>query len=219
MRWLAVAAICQRVAAGVAETNAVIPYETVDRLCQIAAETDQTKLVVRVCIAANHQTGSATNLAATIQSRRGHFRLELGEGGRILHFPHTKELSRENPLISVNRPKGTLGLTISAELPIPENLSFRYALLSDGVAEANRMIQSQAGWMSLLAPKAHGVGVFFRQADAGTAKVEILSANGRIEFTADEHGVVKIKLEPALVRENPEVRLSEKPLRVVPFME
>jgi hypothetical protein len=36
---------------------------------------------------------------------------------------------------------------------LPEELTFRYARLGDGVAEANRMIKVQAGMMSLFAPK------------------------------------------------------------------
>ena len=213
------AAVCLSGAMTVlAQTNAVIPYQTVDRLCEIAAETDQTKLVVRVLITSNNQAVRAADITATIQSASGSIPLEIGEGGRILNFPHTKELGRENPPIIANQPKGTLNLILTGQLAMPDSLSFRYARLGEGVAEANRMIKSQAGWFSLLAPKAQGVGFFFPKASAGQAKIKILSATGPKEFTADEHGLIQFKLEKSLLVENPEVTLSEKPMRVMPDM-
>ena len=46
----------------------------------------------------------------------------------------------------------------------------------------------------------------------------ILAGTGRKEFTADKEGLVKLKLEEALLSENPEVQLSEKPDVVLPDM-
>ena len=216
MRLVVAVVVLTGAATVLAQTNAVIPYQTVDQLWQIAADTDQTKLAVHVFIQANRRT---TNLTATIQSASGNIPLELGEGGRILKFPHTPELVRENPPIIANQPKGTMGLTLSGELVMPDGLTFRYARLGEGVAEANRMIKSQAGWFSLLAPKAQGVGFFFPKTNAVRAKIKIQSATGSKQFTADEHGLIKIKLEKSLLTENPEVMLSEKPLRVMPDLE
>jgi hypothetical protein len=107
----------------------------------------------------------------------------------------------------------------SVWLPIPDALSFRYAILGDGVAEANKMIKAQAGIMSLLAPKAKGVLFLFPKASAGKAKVIIATSAGRKESTADKDGEIELKMEKSLLSENPEVRMSEKPKAVVPDIE
>jgi len=59
----------------------------------------------------------------------------------------------------------------------------------------------------------------FPKASAGRAKVEIVSAACRQEFTADKNGRIKLKLEKTLLAENPEIKMSEKPDHIVPDME
>lgn len=219
--WLLALVVCLAGTVKVlADTNAVIPYEAVDHICEIVSQVDQTKLRVRAFLGSSNPAVYPTNITAIIQSASGMIPVQIGEDGQILNFPHRKALARENPPIITNQPKGTLGLRLSCQLALPDSLSFRYARLGEGVAEANRMIRLQAGTLlSLLAPKAQGVIFFFPKTSAGRAKIEILSATGRKEFTADEQGRIKFKVEKALLSEDPEVRLPEKPKGVRPDLE
>jgi len=203
-----------------ADTNAVIPYDTMAQICEIAAGIDQTKLVVCPMVTSKEKAVHPADILLTIQSRAsGDIPVKLGDDGQILNFPHEKKLSRENPSIRSNQPKGTLSLVVNFRIPLPEELAFRYARLGDGVAEANKAIKSQAGMLSFLAPKAEGVIFFFPKTSVGKARVEIISTTGRQEYSADEHGQVKLKLEKPLLAKNPEVKMSEKPQVVVPDME
>lgn len=202
-------------------TDAIIPYKTMDDLCQVASAVDQTKLLVRVFVSSQNKAVHPSDISLTIQSSaKGMIPVQVGTNGQILNFPHEKELSRENPSIIANQPKGTLGLSISTQIVLPEALTFHYERLGDGVAEANKAIKAQAGMLlSLLAPKAQGVVFCFPKASAGKASVVIASSAGKQAFTADEKGRVKLKLEKNLLSENPEVQLSEKPQVVVPDIE
>jgi hypothetical protein len=197
-------------------TNAVIPYKAMDDLCQVAGSADQSKLMVQVFVASTNKTVRATNLVLVIQSsHQGKIPVTVSTNGQIINFPHRKELVRENPSILANQPKGTLNLFIGYQIPL-EGLSFRYARLGHAAAEANKMIKSQAGMMSALAPKARGALFVFSKKSAEPAKVILHTASGRKEFVADKDGRVKLKLEESLLSENPEVQMSEKPDVVLP---
>ena len=215
--WLvAGAGICFGIAPTRAETNAIIPYKAMADLYQIASSADQSKLMVQVFIASTNKAVRATNILLTIQSAsQGKIPVTVSTNGRIIDFPHRQELVRENPSILANQPKGTLNLFIGYQIPL-EGLSFRYSRLGHAVVEANRMIKSQAGMMALLAPKARGVLFVFPRNSSEKAKVTILAASVRKEFVANKEGQVKLKLEEALLSENPEVQLSEKPEGVLP---
>ena len=217
--WLtAVALMCFGVAPTTRadSTNAVIPYKAMDDLWQIAHSADQSKLMVQVFVASANKAVRATNIALTIQSAsQGNLPVNVSTNGQIIDFPHRKELVQENPPILANQPKGTLNLFIGYQIPL-EGLSFRYARLGHATAEANKMIKSQAGMASMLAPKAQGVVFVFPKKSSEPAKITILIATGKKEFIADKDGRVKLRLEESLLSENPEVQLSEKPDVVLP---
>jgi len=203
-----------------ADTNAVIPYKSLDELCQMIAAVDPAKLDVRVFVSSQNKAVRPPDISLTIQSAsKGRIPVPVGTNGQVLKFPHEKELRRENPSIIANQPKGTLSLLISMRLPQSDELTFRYKRLGNGVAELNKAIKAQAGLLSFLAPKAEGVIFFFPKASAGKAKVEIASTSRKLAYTADAQGHVKLKMDKALLLENPEVRVSEKPQSIVPDME
>jgi hypothetical protein len=203
-----------------ATTNATIPYKTMEELCRMADGVDSTKLLVRVVVTATNRVVAPSDIRLTIQSAsQGPIPVHLVTNGQVLNFPHQKELSRENPPIVANQPKGTLSVSISFQLALPDALTFRYARLADGVAETNKLIKEQAGLMSFLAPKVRGVIFIFPETSAGKAKVTIAGASGHTEYVVDAKGQVRLKLEKSLVAKNPEVQLSEKPLGLLPDIE
>jgi hypothetical protein len=203
-----------------ADTNAVIPYQTIADLCQIADEVDRSKLNVRVFVSSNDKAVRPSDIRLIIQSAaKGMISVSIGTNGQLLDFPRQKELRRENPSIVANQPKGTLNLSISVGLVIPDEFTFRYNRLGDGLAEVNKAIKAQAGLMSWLAPTPKGVIFCFPKASAGKARIEIMSVAGRKAYTADTNGQVKLRLGKALLKENPIVQVSEQPGDIVPDME
>ncbi len=221
--FLASLAIAQSAAQPVraAETNAAIPYKTLDEMFQPIAKIDQSRLEIRALVSSTNRAVHPSDITLTIHSaRKGMMPLMLGTNGQILEFPHDKELLRENPDVIANQPKGALQLWVFMQIPPPEGLTFRYNRLADGVAEMNKAIHAQAGMvLSVIAPKIKGVIFFFPKAGAAKATVEIESAAGVKRYTADKVGRIKLKLEKALLTENPEIKVSEMPASIVPDME
>jgi hypothetical protein len=162
----------------------------------------------------------STDISLTIQSAaKGPIPVQIGTNGQVLNFSHEKELRRENPPVIANQPKGTLNLFLNVQMMMPEGLTYSYRRLGDVIAEANKLIKVQAGMLYPFAPKMRGVVFIFPKSSAGKAKVEIVPPAGRREYTADANGRVKLKLEKALLAEDLEIRLSEKPQQVVADIE
>lgn len=221
--WLAVLAVvlsCAMQPSCAADTNAAIPYKTFYDMFQPIAVVDQTKLEIHAFVSSTNKAVRPPDIRLTIHSTaKGLIPVQLGTNGQVINFPLEKDLRRENPFVVANQPAGTIELWVTIQIPPSDDLTFRYSRLGDGIAEINKSIKAQAGMMlSLLAPKVEGVVFLFPKASAGKAKVEIASAAGRREYTADKDGVVKMKLEKPLLAENPEVKVSEKPEHIVPDM-
>jgi hypothetical protein len=219
--WLAVLVFvlsCVMPSSRAADTNAVIPYKTLDEIFRPITVVDPTKLEIRVFVSSSNKAVHSSDISLTIQSAtKGMIPVLLGTNGQVLKFPDETNLRRENPPVIANQPKGTVRLLVTLQIPPSDELTFRYNRLGNGVAEINKSIKAQAGMvLSLLAPKVQGVVFFFPKASAGKAKVEIASTAGKREYTADKHGQIKLKLDKALLAENPEVRVSEKPASIVP---
>ena len=184
------------------------------------AGVDPAKLQIHLFISSTNKAIPPADITLAIHSTvRGWIPISMNTNGRVLAFPMDKDLRRENPPIMANLPKGALRVAIAIQIPPTNALTFRYSRLADGVAEINKAIRTQAGIiLSLFVPKVHSVVFLFPRAGAGKATVEILSASGSRKYTADKYGMVKLKLEKALIVENPGVKLSEKPEHIVPDM-
>ena len=112
----------------IAGTNAVIPYKTMDDICQAADSVDQTKLLASAYVTSKNTTVRLADISLTIQSAvKGPIPVQIGTNGQILSFPHEKALRRENPPVIANQPKGTLNLSLNARLDMPEGLTFSYS--------------------------------------------------------------------------------------------
>ena len=210
-----------------------IPYKMADDLWQLINGTDKTKFNLWASIASTNKAVQPGDIHIMIQSAvKGPISVRLGTNGQVVDFPHDEALRHENPPVTVN-PSGGGSLTISAYMPVPEDLTFRYNRLGDGVAEANNTIAKAEnkiirpdylGWANYInwyfstsrKLKVQGVDFVFSKSSARTATVEIMAAAGTKTYKADANGQIKLILDKSLLLENPEVKVSEKPLMMGP---
>jgi hypothetical protein len=210
-----------------------IPYKMADDLWQLINGTDKTKFNLWASISSTNKAVQPGDIQIMIHSAvKGPISVRLGTNGQVMDFPHDEALRHENPPVTVNPSSGG-SLTIGAYLPVPEDLTFRYNRLGDGVAEANNTIAKAEnkiirpgylGWANYInwyfstsrKLKVQGVDFVFPKSSARTATVEIMAAAGTKTYKADANGQIKLKLDKSLLLENPEVKVSEKPLMMGP---
>jgi RNA polymerase sigma factor (sigma-70 family) len=202
-------------------STAAIPYKMLDDACRFADSIDQTKLVFRIILGSKNKSVHPADIHLTITSTaKGSIPLKLGAKGEILNFPHDDALRQENPSVNSDQPKGTLQLGAWCFVPVPKGSTFPYSKLADAIAEAkkgnetvNKMIKEEGykGVGSPFSGTIRGVVFVFPKSSAGKAKVEVTTATGKKEYAANKNGYAQVAVEEALIIENPEVTVSEKP--------
>ncbi len=198
----------------VAAENATIPYAKLDELWQKIEQVDAGKLVAAAQITSKIKGIKPAQIRLVIHSATGDIPLRVSADGYILDFPRTEALRKENPAIEANQPKGSLRVNIGVELAVPSANSFPYARLSDGIADAIKLMKAQASGPSPAEPVVKSVLILFPKSGARKATVEIRAAGKKRVLTADANGLVRVPIDSALVAENPEVKLSERPARL-----
>lgn len=192
-----------------------MPYAKMEEVWQKTDTIDRKKLVVLTQVGSSNKAVKPSEIVMTIKSSAGPIPIHLGPDGDVLDFPRTEALRQENPVIETNQPKGTLSLSMAIGLPVPDSLTFPYARIAEGIAEGDRAVKSQAGIVSLVVPSLKAAVVYFPASGAGKATVEIASVSGKKVLKADASGQVKLMLDPKLAVENPTVRVSARPTRIL----
>jgi RNA polymerase sigma factor (sigma-70 family) len=206
--------------------NAKIPYTMLDDAIQFVATVNQSNLVLRMTFGSKQV--SPTNIHLAIESKtRGSIPVQLAADGQLLNLPHDDALRRENPFVVSDLPKGTLNMTVFLRLPRPKGQTLPYSRLGDCMEEVNRAViranqlikHSYAKEMLPFKKQVQGVIFMFPTSLAGKAKVEVASTKDRREYIANARGQIKLKIEKALLDENPEVRVSHNSYIIVPDIE
>jgi RNA polymerase sigma factor (sigma-70 family) len=203
-------------------------YKMVDDAYQLFSSVDQSKLVVNISITSPDKAVHPSDIHLIIESAvKGPIPILMSTNGEILNVPHDEALRRENPPVE-HEPKGRLNFSIYCHIPLTANI-FSYGRLSDGVAEANKtfakidqLLKSSyanevpSSTTKLIEQNIQEIAFLFPTSSAGKATVEIMSTTGVRKYTTDAKSQIKFKLDPTLVLEDPEVRVSEKPKFVAP---
>ena len=198
-------------AGAAAAENATIPYAKLDELWRKIEQVDAERLVARAQVLSKNRTVKPGQIGLVIRSATGNIPLRVSAEGYILDFPRSDALRKENPPIEANQPKGSLRLNIGVELAVPSAISFPYARLADGIADAIKLMRAQSSGPSPAEPAVKAVIFLFPKSGTHKAKIEY-RANGRNRLlTADATGQVRLVLDPALVAENPEMKVSVRP--------
>jgi RNA polymerase sigma factor (sigma-70 family) len=211
-----------------------VPYRMLDDVWQLINSVDKSRLLIYASLYSRREGVRPADLHLDIpNATKGSILVGLGTNGLITDFPHDEALRRENPMITVNESDDALTFTIWATMPIPDDLTLRYQQLDDLVVETSTAIAKAkkalirpgyVGYVNYMkwlfaSPWEYRVrGVIFQFPKAGTVKatVQITSAAGVKTYSADASGQVKLRLDGALLRENPTIKISEKPLSIGP---
>ena len=199
-----------------AQEQATLPYAKIHDAFQKAAGVPSKDVRVAIAVESKDKAVKPGAVTLTIQTRRGPRKLRIDPDGEIRRFPMNDALLRENPPVVSNQPKGSLklggGLVFTA--PTASRYSYRQlvALLDAGNAE----LRQQAGLISFVAPQAKGLQ--FEFFGPGRQTITVRSRTAPLTVTTDDRGNVSLPLDRALLAENPAVRLSAKPAKVLPAL-
>ncbi|MFZ2639582.1 MAG: hypothetical protein WA117_01235 [Verrucomicrobiia bacterium] len=193
--------------------QARFPYQSV----RLALETKRVG-VFRLSYESTWSQGEKllAPVAAYIDSKTGRIPIVI-EKGKFLNFPIKDELSKENPSIVVNRPKGTMFVTFKAEFDFvgdhehPYRCAYRDLMgLSVFTANFDRLSENKP---ALSGEELHGWApdTVLMETAGKKASIEIKSQNSGSLSRTISNGRTPIPLYSDAWRENPPVLLAFKP--------
>ncbi|MES2299327.1 MAG: DUF2987 domain-containing protein [Pseudomonadota bacterium] len=125
-----------------------------------------------------------------------------------VELPFNQKWFDNNALLMINQAKGEkMSISFSLDALLPAGEAWPYASLMGSVAQANDLIKSQAGMMSLLVPKIKSVALRFDH----PAQLKIAAKSGVRVLATDAKNTIWLKPDDALMQENPLMTPSERP--------
>jgi hypothetical protein len=128
----------------------------------------------------------------------------------IMEFEPNQEWIKEDAMVYTNLPKDEKsGVGAIFASKTPQSLQLSYAELMASVPQWNTLIKEQAGVLRFMAPKFNAVHLHF--AKPAQQSLQIVAKDGTKTYTADPKGELKLQLNDAMMKANPQILLSEKP--------
>src|SRR3569623_209202 len=158
---------------------------------------------------------SPNQIRIVVKARRGDLAVPVAADGRI-HFPLDEALKAENPDVQTNQPKGSLSLTVTMELKLPEGLHIAWADLHAALDQAHQVLAAQARSDGLSVPGI--VGAEFRFGRGPDARVTV-TGKSECLLAADAEGRVIVMVDEAAAKEQPSLEFTHKPLAALPFLQ
>lgn len=212
MKKLAFALLCTLPLLAHAEEREWAPYRKIVEAAKMdkfyslpAAERDKLKVYTR--FVPQNKAIAPASLKLTVVHADGKSPLLLDEQGRTVLVPNEKWLA-EDAKIWTNQPKGEkAGIGFDIAAVVPEALQWNYATVMGSVPQSNAAIDKVAGALSLFAPTMKVVIFKFRK----PAQLVVQAKGGEKRYATDAKHHIKLKLDKALLAENPLVTVSEQP--------
>lgn len=213
MKKFALLALCALHCSAFAEEREWISYKKlldagyVEKFYAIpAVERDKINLFMTITPVNKNIKPSDINLS--LVHAGGRQALPMTAEGRLTLTPNPKWIA-EDAKLWTTAPKGekaSLGMGMTSTLP--EGLQWSYAAVMGSVQQANQAIKTMAGAMSLFAPKVKLLVFKF----AKPAQLRIQAKDGVKLYASDAKGQIKLTPDAALLKENPLMVASERPL-------
>ncbi|MEO8670587.1 MAG: hypothetical protein ABI411_04670 [Tahibacter sp.] len=201
------------VAPAPAQTPSTTPYAALYQVLEPARQAaafDRLQPLPRVESTLPGVHASAIKLV--IKSRTGDIPVPVDAQGLIV-FPLNDALAAENPPVQSNQPKGSLTLTLTFALKLPDTQRVAWADLDAALEQARQMIAKQLG-TTTPAPVA---GAEFHFAPGSNASITV-SGKGERLLVADGGGRIVVMLDASVAKEKPVLLISGKPLLIIPYL-
>lgn len=200
---------------GASADNARIPYAILYKIqiTQKKLEQTHTNLLISVRLESRLTNVPASDLNAFIEDRTNQIPIKIQSEG-LFSVPLREDWLTNDAWLVVNQPKGTMRLNWSMGIDAVATTSrAHYTDIMKQVTELDP-IQAEMSRAFPNTPRlaASGLNFFFPQKEE--SKIVIFTKNGEQTLKPNAQGLVVVPLDPALMKENPEVWMPVLPERV-----
>jgi hypothetical protein len=169
---------------------------------------ERDKMVLYANLTPVNKNIAPSTVKLTVVHSGGRQPIPLDARGRALIVPNRAFLA-EGAKIWTSLPRDEkMRIGFEPGAVIPEGLQWNYATVMGSLPQANAAIDKLAGAFSLLMPKMKVLVLDFDK----PAQLTIHAKGGDKRYASDGKNQVRLKLDEALLAENPPVNLSQRPL-------
>ena len=170
--------------------------------------SQRDKVIFYMTVTPDNKNIKQGDVVLTVVHAGGKQAFQVGADGRV-DLPFKQQWLNEEAKMTINQPVGEkMGLGYGIDAVMPNGTQWQYASLMGSVKQSNDLVKSVAGMLSMLVPKTKSVVLVF----AKPAQVKIQAKDGLRTLTSDAKNKIRIKPEDALMQENAQMTLSERPL-------
>jgi hypothetical protein len=170
-----------------------------------AAERD--KLILYARLVPVNKSIAPPDVKLTVVDGASRTALPLDAAGRTLVVPNARWLG-DDATIWTSLPTGEkMSMSFDLGAVLPESVQWNYAAVMGSIPQANGAIGKVAGAFSLFLPTMKSVIFKFDK----PAQLTIEAKDGAQHYVSDAKNYVRLKLDAALLKENPLVILSDRP--------
>ena len=193
-------------AGAVAQESVRVPYSSLYQALAPGLKIDRfDRLVARQRIISRRSDVHPESIKVRILAKSGVIDIGVSAIGDI-QFPMTDALLAENPMVESNQPKGSLSLSATMELKIPDALSVPYKEFFEAAKQAQQAIDGMGA--SLAGRKIHSIEFEFDRAES--ARIELVDERAEELLIANELGLLELRLDEDLVRRGAQVKFSHR---------
>jgi hypothetical protein len=195
--------------AGISDTRATIPYQTVYEIATFGkSEVQDPNMVFCIKVQSTLPDVKPSDISFYIDSSSGSIPLKLDNEG-IFELPLRSDLLEENPVLVTNQPRGTMSLDGYLRISgssgnQPQEISYSALMMPATWMQRKQQGQPQTdtGRTDLLRVS----GLNIRILESGNEPLIIRSEKGEISLQPDENGICFVPFKEALLLENPIVK-------------
>lgn len=170
------------------------------RILAIDAQPPETHDKFVTVMIATSSAPSTEPIRIWIERKSGTQEIPVDASGGFT-LPTSPDLVKEDPMVHINRPKGTVKLEVGPKIKLP-SAPFDYAYVEAAKQQIDRTIRAQAASPDQ-APQMTALVLDFEPGKAGCG-VTLKPASGpQKKLTAEKDGRLEIKLSPDLAKDNP----------------
>jgi len=200
-------------ASSAAQPASTTPYAALYQVLEPARQAAQFDRLLPMARVESTLSGvRPASIKLVIKAKTGDIAVPIDAQG-LITFPMSDALVAENPVVQSNQPKGSLTLTLTFALKLPDTQRIAWADLAAALEQARVMISKQLG-----SDRPTSVaGAEFHFAVGSNASIT-LSGKGERLLVADDSGRIVVMADASTAAEKPALLISGKPLVVVPYL-
>jgi len=172
-------------------------------------QSERDKLDFYLTVKPSNKALKASDMNLTVVHAGTRTALPLDDKAHLRMAPNAQWLAADAMIMTTQAKGEKISMAYNLDAVVPEGTEWPYAKLMSSVPQANAAIGKVAGAFSMFAPTIKSVALSFDK----PAQLTIQSRSGTKQFLSDAKNTIRLTPDATLLKENPLIVVTARPLR------